>query len=115
MFGNLNFLLPSRNQQSYRPETVATSAPEKSLAQCVVDNQQQILNALQELKQDQVELGKSTQSILTHQHQDYMSHFWALNSSQSHFQNLQSRIFSDQRAMIQQLETLKNRVTQLQR
>ncbi|WP_303675051.1 hypothetical protein [Vampirovibrio chlorellavorus] len=81
----------------------------------MLDNQQQILTALQTLKQDQAEFHKTTQATLVRQHQDYLSHFWALNNAQSQAQNLQSRMFSDQRVMMQQLEALKNRMTQLSR
>ncbi len=114
MFGHLNFLLPLR-AQSNPPKSTSASSQEKPLAEIVLDNQQQILTALQALKQDQVELHKTTQATLSRQHQDYLSHFWALNNAQSHSQNLQSRMFSDQRVMMQQMETLKNRMGQLPR
>lgn len=114
MFGYLNFILPSR-AQSNLSKSAGAHSPEKTSTQTILDNQQRILSALQALKQDQLELSKTTQATLSQQHQDYMSHFWALNSAQSHLQNLQSRMFSDQRAMIQQLDTLKNRMPHFQR
>jgi hypothetical protein len=114
MFGSLNFLFPSR-AQSVPQKSACALSPEKNLAQTVLDNQRQILTALQALKQDQVELHKATQATLSRQHQDYLSHFWALSNAQSHLQNIQSRMFSDQRVMVQQLETMKNRLTLPQR
>ncbi|WP_373533527.1 hypothetical protein [Vampirovibrio sp.] len=91
------------------PIIPASSAPSQK-PDMISNYHQQIVESLNELKQDQFKTRQAMQEQLNRQRQEQAAGYQVLANAQDRIQSNQTRLFNEQRFMIVQMDDLKKRL-----